>query len=815
MEKDKKRAKILETKYFGLIIGLIIVLLFTLISQTTAIFDNLEQKMLDVNFNYKNVFLKENIQEGVSLENKNPQISPDILIVGIDFKSLDKFGKWPFPRWREADLINSFARIKNQNERERALFLDVFFIDPDENAIHDGLMINSLKENGRVFLETVLDETPPPAISKDDYFMRHELLYKAYGEIKNIKGDWASLPAFYGLQPPLQPYAAAVKGYGHANFLEDHDKIYRRQALVAKSSVLLTTLKLDDLTPDTSLDYENYQRFEWVDKNNIHHTVSYPHTEEVIRKLKASMGTKAPLKTVDNDKDGNPDESYYVIRKYQDHFIPSITLSLALEYFNKELSDIDILLGKYIFIPHPEYFDIEQNKWIPYNLLLKPAVYNENGEIVEKAKRKVLNEIKIPIDENGGMLINYMGLPSFATAGERQTFPIRSFSGYASNPPGTDPAVWPKTKAVGNKIIMVGPFARGMAEDLKTTPFGLMYGVEIHANSLNTILMNKFLLAVPFWVDFAVLFILVMFISFMTSRLSTVWSMIITIFLIVAAFIGVTIVFDQMNFIVNFSTPAIAIFFAFLSIVVYRVMTEEKDKRRIRNMFSTYVSPKVVDKILEAPPELGGIDKTLTVFFSDIRGFTSLSERMTPQELVLHLNKYLTAMTDIILEYEGTLDKYEGDAIMSFWGAPVNQEDHALRACRSSLKQIEALKDLNKDLPEEKQINIGIGLNSGIMTVGNMGSIQRMDYTVMGDPVNLGSRLEGSNKQYGTNIIISEYTYGYVKDHVIARELDNIRVKGKNKPVLVYELIDIKEDESETTESNNETKTKEKIGAGE
>ncbi len=128
---------------------------------------------------------------------------------------------------------------------------------------------------------------------------------------------------------------------------------------------------------------------------------------------------------------------------------------------------------------------------------------------------------------------------------------------------------------------------------------------------------------------------------------------------------------------------------------------------------------------------------------------------------------------------------------MCFWGAQLPQEDHALRTCMCALKQIEILKELNKTWPPEKQIRIGIGLNSGIMTVGNMGSLGRMDYTIMGDPVNLGARLEGTNKQYFTEIIISEYTYGLVKDKVIVRELDNIRVKGKNKPVLIYELIDI------------------------
>jgi adenylate cyclase len=332
-----------------------------------------------------------------------------------------------------------------------------------------------------------------------------------------------------------------------------------------------------------------------------------------------------------------------------------------------------------------------------------------------------------------------------------------------------------------------------MAADQKTTPFGLMYGVEIHTNALNTILMNNFLHHASWWVDALIMFGVIMIMAFSTSRLSTIWSLILVVVFIFLFFIGITLVFDETDFIINFSTPAIGMVFTFLAIVVYRIMTEEKDKARIRDMFGKYVSPKVVDQILMNPPELGGIDKNLTVSFSDIRGFTTLSESMTPQELVNHLNLYLTAMTDLILEYQGTLDKYVGDEIMWFFGAPLPQDDHALLACKCALKQMEKLNQLNSEWPEEKRINIGIGVNSGIMTVGNMGSKGRMNYTLMGDNVNLGARLEGTNKQYATNIIISEYTYALVKDKIIARELDNIRVKGKNKPVLIYELIDCPE----------------------
>jgi adenylate cyclase len=346
---------------------------------------------------------------------------------------------------------------------------------------------------------------------------------------------------------------------------------------------------------------------------------------------------------------------------------------------------------------------------------------------------------------------------------------------------------------VENKIVMVGAFSQGMADDEKLTPYGLMYGVEVHANALNTILMDQFVRYAPSWMDIAILVGAALVVAFMSSRLSTIWAMLLTGVIIIAYFFTATILFDVRAFMVNFSTPALAMLLTFVSIVVYRVVTEEKDKRRIRDMFGKYVSPAVVSEILESPPELGGIDKDLTVFFSDIRGFTTLSESMTPQELVNHLNIYLTAMTDIILEYRGTLDKYVGDEVMCFWGAPLPQEDHAILACKSAIRQMDRLRELNEEWPPEKRIDIGIGLNSGIMTVGNMGSLGRMNYTLMGDNVNLGARLEGTNKQYGTNIIISEYTYGLVKDRVIARELDNIRVKGKNKPVQIYELIDIPE----------------------
>jgi adenylate cyclase len=793
MAEKKAASKFLETRYFGLVIGLLVFLLLFALSSGTVLVKSLEQKMLDLNFRFKNTVSGTRVQEGVSVVQANPRISPDILIVGIDDKALDRFGRWPFPRYRHADLINAFSRIKNQGERERALFVDVFFSEPSEVPEDDALLVSSIKNSNRVFLETVLLPGENAPQTDAEFFGREDILSSHIGSISNIKGDWLNVSTFYGLEAaPLKPYAAATYGYGHANFLGDADQNYRRQPLVAKLSHLEKEIPLDELTVAEPIDRANFEHLSWIDKNNGIHNVPYPLTPGVLDTLKREMAGSAPLKVVEAT-DTAPAKSYYVVRKYKDTFIPSITLSLSLEYMHKKMSDLEVVLGQYIRIPSPEKFNVDTQQWEKYSLMDSPAQVDKDGNVVKPAVMRTISEVVIPIDVTGAMLINFMGDPSSANPEEHQTYPVRSYSGYASNPPAPDPAKWPPTKKLGNVIVMVGPFAKGMAADEKPTPFGLMYGVEMHANALNTILMGNFLHYASPVINTLLLFIVIMLISLMVSRLSTLWSLVVTIVAIVVYFFVYMLIFEFNNYILTFSAPAFGAFLAFLAVVAYRTVFEERDKRRITAMFGKYVSPAVVDELLANPPVLGGVDKELTVFFSDIRGFTTLSESLSPQELVNHLNLYLTAMTDLILDYKGTLDKYVGDEIMCFWGAPVPEEEHALLACKCAVRQIQILNKMNEGWPPEKRLSIGIGLNTGIMTVGNMGSIGRMNYTLMGDNVNLGARLEGTNKQYYTTIIMSESTYAQVRDKVVARELDNIRVKGKNKPVLIYELLDVPE----------------------
>jgi len=787
-EKIKKRPKVFEPQFFGLILGAFIFIMFAFLARFTELDNRLEMKMLDMHFYLKSTFRKISTQEGVTQEQRNPNVSPDILILGIDNKSLNDFGKWPFPRYREADLTNAFARIKDQNQRESALFLDIFFNEPDSNAIDDILLIEAIENSGKVFLETVLDYYPKEKELSDEMFGRQDLLIDRFGMIENIQGDINNIDEYYSTEPPLKPYGSVIAGIGHANFFEDYDKKYRKQKMIVRSSRELEQIRLDRLTVEYKLDLSNYERFAWIDKKGISHNIEYPLTESILRALESDMEKNAPIKTEDTDRDGTPDDSYFVVRKYEDRFIPAITLVLALNYFNVELSEIDVVLGESITIPNPQKFNTETGEWEPYSIVKSYPVYDENNNLVREGEVELFEEIVIPINDKAELLINFMGQGSDPARGGQQTFPVRPFSGYASRIPGLDISTWPQTKAVGNKILMCGAFALGL--DQKTTPFGLMYGVEVHANALNTIIMDQFLHEMPWFYNLMILFGSIMLVAFITSKLSTGWSLLITLVLEIGMLLGFTFIFEMNNLIINFTGPGVGMIFTFIVVVVYRVITEEGDKRRIKDMFGKYVSPIVVDQMMDNPPELGGVDCDVTIFFSDIRSFTSLSETMSPQELVELLNLYLTAMTDCIMEYTGTLDKYIGDAIMCFWGAPLPQEDHALLACKCAVRQLEILKELNKTLPENKQIHVGIGLNSGVPTVGNMGSEGRMNYTVMGDDVNLASRLEGTNKQYYTEIIISEKTYELIKDSgAVTRELDDIRVKGKRKPVKIYELL--------------------------
>ena len=296
-------------------------------------------------------------------------------------------------------------------------------------------------------------------------------------------------------------------------------------------------------------------------------------------------------------------------------------------------------------------------------------------------------------------------------------------------------------------------------------------------------------------------------VSLLSSRMQNLGgATVIVLALVLVSFSGVSLAFGLANLHVPWFAPAAASLAAFLVIVIYRVLSAERDRRQIKNVFGQFISPSIVEELSEskAMPELGGENRDVSIFFSDIRDFSGLSERKNdPQELVSLLNEYLTEMTDnIVINFDGTLDKYIGDAIMAIWGAPkdMTRTEHAVNACKSALMQIDLLGKLNERLAEAAlesedgvgdNLQIGIGIHSGECMVGYMGSEGRKNYTAMGDTVNLASRLEGVNKTYATRILISDETRARIIDEpFIVRELDQIRVKGRYTPVTIYELVD-------------------------
>ncbi|MCB1315011.1 MAG: adenylate/guanylate cyclase domain-containing protein [Leptospiraceae bacterium] len=350
------------------------------------------------------------------------------------------------------------------------------------------------------------------------------------------------------------------------------------------------------------------------------------------------------------------------------------------------------------------------------------------------------------------------------------------------------------------KIALVAMYyATGVdtAKDIHLSPYGNMAGIEHQAYAINTILNQDFSYEAPNSVNLFILLVLAIISGLILPRVPLGVSFFITISIsVVYTLVAWFVTFDLYSYLHAVPTVIVEQIFIFLVFIGFRALAEEENVKFIRNTFSKFVSQDVVDELLTNPEAiaLGGSKKEVSVFFSDVRGFTTISEALGPEELVKLLNEYLSEMTELIIQYRGTIDKYMGDAIMAFWGAPVPNDDHAYYTCVAAVAQSRALIDLQRRWSERNipVLDIGIGINSGAAVVGNMGSSRRMDYTLMGDTVNLGSRLEGITKTYGVKICMSEFTYERVKDRVYARELDLVRVKGKTEPVRIYELMGLK-----------------------
>jgi adenylate cyclase len=396
--------------------------------------------------------------------------------------------------------------------------------------------------------------------------------------------------------------------------------------------------------------------------------------------------------------------------------------------------------------------------------------------------------LRIRPDPLGRMMINYQG--------PVRTYHYESIADVVNRnfPPGT----------FRDKIVLVGASATGIG-DLRSTPYGgLDYpGVEIHANVIDNILNQSSLRrgAQQVATDFALILLFGIPVGLWLALTQPRW-MWFGLVLLVPFLAGVYLAFLK-GWWLNFSMPFLTLLANVGLVALYRALVEEKEKRKVRGAFQQYLTPEVIRRLLQNPELVQPRKTEITVMFSDVRDFTSISEQLDAQELALLLNHYLTDMTRIVFDHEGTLDKYIGDAVMAFWGAPFEERGHATKACRTALEMMSRLAKLQERWKAENKprLDIGIGLNTGVASVGNMGSELRYGYTAMGDAVNLASRLEGLNKEYRTHVLVSETSYAATHDAGFAfRELDLIRVKGKLQPVTIYELMGLQDGASDLAE---------------
>jgi len=352
-----------------------------------------------------------------------------------------------------------------------------------------------------------------------------------------------------------------------------------------------------------------------------------------------------------------------------------------------------------------------------------------------------------------------------------------------------------------NGIVLVGSTAADLHDALlvPTSNGVLMPGVEIHASAIDTIMGRRWLVSVSTLSMMLLIIFLGVLVGMFVPYVRARWSVLVLLAIWFATLIVAFVAFDR-GVIVDIVWPTLTLVFSYAAVTLERRVQSDRERHELKTAFSRYVSGSVVDSILKDPSKLklGGERKRMSVLFSDIRGFTTISEGLTPEQLVEALNIYLTRMTDIVFQHQGVLDKYIGDAVMAFWNAPFDQPVHAELAVRTALDMRDALADMNRDrlFGGTLELHIGLGVNTGDMVVGNVGGTARFDYTVIGDNVNLGSRLEGLTKEYGVDIIVAESTAKDIAATVLCRKLDKVAVKGKKEPVMIFEAMELVENAS-------------------
>ncbi len=661
-----------------------------------------------------------------AIESLRPEISGDIVIAEIDDASVAHWG-WPFPRSKWGDFL---ARMEEYGAAVVAF--DVVFADPGEYL-------------GLKFIRDAVEKYESMDLSSPPRVRYSRRLYSYFNRVKDF-GDYMEKKQIEADQDRV--FAQALDGMD--NVVLGWYGYRSRQELLAQ--------------PDQDFTEEA----EFLMPSNM--PVIFTHGWDMNKLVKGFwkvrfMGLQTNIRS----------------------------LSENASHFGFFTAIPDVVDGTLRRTPLISVFTLDESSPDRENTFIYPAlglsavsVFLDKDPVIQIGNlgaRIALGDRIIPTDQYGRVLINWMG--------RKGTFPYESvhdiITGY-ENSPDKDPE-----KIFKNKIVFIGSTTIG-AHDLRNTPFGNAPGVEMHANVVSNILKGNTLIKPDWFFVFDVLFIISVGIVFglVLPRLSAIWGGVVTVILFLA-YLGLNFYFflgKQYSFSLVFPLSELA--FVYIGITIYRYATEEREKRFIKGTFEHYLSPAVIEHLMEDPSKLklGGEERIMTAFFSDIQGFTTISENLK-HAVVPFLNEYLTEMCDIILGYDGTIDKFEGDAIIAFFGAPLDMPDHAVRACLCTVDIQEKMVELRKKWADDglPPIHMRIGVNSGEMTVGNMGSRHRFDYTMIGDEVNLAARLEGAGKQYKVYSLISQATREAAGDLVEVRYLDSVRVVGKDLPVKIYELL--------------------------
>jgi adenylate cyclase len=484
---------------------------------------------------------------------------------------------------------------------------------------------------------------------------------------------------------------------------------------------------------------------------------------------------------IDLDSDG----SVVVPERYETVILPTPRLCKAVA----GICDVSTPRDPDGIIRHYRLFSTFKGRVYPSFVLGALIARQKASKVVVRNRQLSVGTVTIPVERDGSVILRFYPPGTSFQAGSAWNMVNNAAAVEDGEKPEFD------FRTLEGRTVIVGTSAAGLT-DLRVTPVTeVMAGPEIHMTALANVLNGDFLREAPRWVSGLIFIVLALAVAMATRFTSAAVGGAIAIGTI-AGVVGTSVALYDARWVIDLVAPALAVGLAFAATSAVNFLHEGRQRLQTRRIFSQYVSAKVVDKILKHTDalHLEGERKPLTIFFMDFAGFTAMSEKLDPSELVKLISEYHNEAAEEIFKTEGTLDKFIGDAIMAYWNDPIEQSDHSLRACLTAIGAQKRLLEMAKVMRERglPEMSARIGLNTGVATVGNMGAKLHVNYTLIGDEVNLASRLEGVNKEFGTKIIVSEATYQPAKEKLEVRELALIKVKGKKLPVRIYELLGLK-----------------------